>query len=157
MATLSPIPVQAPWTTDRDTYIPGDWLRWLYELVAIVSSGAQQIGSTVNLTNQSAAIASTPVPLPALANGLYRLSWYARVTAADGVSSSLGVSFTWTDGGVSPTKTFTALTGDTTTTADGNQVIVLIDQNTPVNYATSYASNTPNKMHYKLSVQVEAL
>ena len=157
MATLSPIPVEAPWTTDRDTYIPGDWLRWFYELVAIVTAGAQQIGSTVNLTNQSAAIATTPVPLPALANGLYRLSWYARITVADGVSSSMGVSFSWTDGGVTPTKTFTALTGDTTTTADGNQVIVLVDQNTPVNYATSYASNTPNKMRYKLSVQVEAL
>ena len=156
MATLSPIPQEAPWTSDRESYIPGDWLRWLYELVNLVQAGAQQIGSSVNLTNQNAAIASTPVPLPALANGLYRLSWYARVTAADGVSSSLGVTFTWTDG-TTPSKAFPALTGDTTTTADGNSVMVLVDQNTAVNYSTSYASNTPNKMHYKLSVQVEAL
>ncbi len=46
-------------------------------------------------------------------------------------------------------ETFTALTGDTTTTKlTGPSKMFRADAATPITYAVAYASNTPAKMHF---------
>jgi len=73
------------------------------------------------------------------------------------VASSVGLVFGWTHNGVPRTKTFALLTGDTIATADSFTIEVPTDQGSPLNYATSYSSNTPGKMHYALTITVESV
>src|SRR5258706_415040 len=99
MATtnLDPPPYLAPITSDRQaSFLGPDWIRWLGQLFGAVQNSAQQIGSPVSRSSQGAAIASVPIPLPAIGNGPYRLTGYLQVTSPDGVSSSVGLSFGWT-------------------------------------------------------------
>ena len=140
--------------TEKPGLLSGDWTRWLQLFWARVGSSVQFVGKTVARTNQSAAIATTTIYTPTQ-GGLYRVSWYARVTVADGVSSSLQVTVTWREGGVTLTKTFAALTGDTTTTLDSQTWVVHADSGTSITYAVAYASNTPLKMRYRLDVATE--
>lgn len=156
MAVLDPPPTIAPVTSDRSTSLmSSDWMRWVLALRSIVNVQAQQIGSTVNLTQQSATVAATSIPLPALSNGNYRVSYYLEKTTADGVSSSTQVTIGWTHNSKSLTHQFAALTTDTTTATDAQTLPMLIDQNSAITYAVSYASNTPGKMQYLLTLWVE--
>jgi hypothetical protein len=103
---------------------------------------------TKTVTAQVASIAATPFAVGALSPGLYRVEWRARITQAASVSSSLAVTFSWVDGAVSCSKTFPALTGNTTATADGDSVLIRIDQASPVSYSTTYASVGGTVMKY---------
>lgn len=139
------------WTISRD------WFIWLsQELVSRVQKCSQVIKVPSALTGQSAAIGTTTLLTVATAT-IYRASGYLAITTADGVSSSVALTFRWTDGGVAKTKTFTALTGDTTATADGFTHFIHADAGTAVSYSTSYASNTPAKMRYRLDLALEQL
>jgi len=105
--------------------------------------------SPVISTDQNASITTTDLitPVPVV-NGLYVFQWSARVTIADGVSSSVQPVLSWTWGGVVQTKTFTAMTGDTVTTTASETYQFRADASAPITYAVTYASNTPAKMHY---------
>lgn len=139
---------------DESRILSGPWTRWWQLFWARVGSAVQFVGKTVALTNQSAAIATTTLQTVTQA-GLYRVNWCARVTVADGVSSSLAVTLTWREGSHTNTKTFAALTGDTTSTYDGAVWPLYADSGTLITYATAYASNTPAKMRYMLAVGTE--
>lgn len=132
-----------------------DWFRWFYEIYTLLVSSVQAIGNAINLVGQGASIGSTTIALPSLQNGLYQIVWYARVMVPDGVSSSLAVTIGFTDTAQPLSKTFSAMTGDTITTFDTQALpLVKIDQNTAITYSTTYASNTPGKMKYSLSIRV---
>lgn len=139
---------------DTARILSGDWTRWFQLFWARVSSAVQFVGKTVALSDQSAAIATTTLQT-VTQGGLYRVSWYARVTVADGVSSSLQITLTWREGSHTSTKTFTALTGDTTSTFDGAVFPMYADSGTVITYAAAYASNTAQKMRYRLAVGTE--
>ena len=70
----------------------------------------RQSTSPVSLTAQGASIGVTAIPTSSLASGLYRVSYYCRITTAAGVSSSLIVTFSFTDGGVACSFASAALT-----------------------------------------------
>lgn len=140
--------------TEKPGLLSGDWTRWLQLFWARLSSAVQFVGKTVALTDQSAAIAATTLQT-VTQGGLYRVSWYARVTVADGVSSSVQLTLTWREGSHTSTKTFTALTGDTTSTYDGLVWPFYADSGTVVQYSVAYASNTPLKMRYRLAMATE--
>lgn len=118
--------------------------------------GPTRIGTPVSLENQSTSIGTTAITGEAITAGLYRVTYYARITIADGVSSSLTVNISWDDGAATCTHSFTAITGDTTTTTGSESYMVLIDA-PPISYSTTYASNTPGAMKYKLSVVLESI
>lgn len=157
-AKIDPLPDREPLTLDRGLIGPA-WYRWLFNLRSLFVNGTQQIGSTLVLTGQHAAISTTGIPLPGpLANGEYRVTSYLRVTAADGVSSSVQLTIGWTESGVTLTALAgAALTGDSITTVQGGTVPLVIDQNTAITYSTTYASNTPGQMQYKLTLLVESV
>ncbi len=103
----------------------------------------------VTKTDQNASIATTDLLVPvASVNALYSFQYAVAITIADGVSSSLTPVLSWTDGGVVKTQTFTAVTGNTTTTIGSGVWMFRGDAGAPITYATTYASNTPGSMHY---------
>lgn len=154
-APLESLPFRSA-VIDKARILTGDWIRTLQVYTARIITAVQFVGKTVALTDQGAAIGSTVVAT-ITQSGFYRLSWYARVTVADGVSSSLQLTVTWREGSHTSTKTFAALTGDTTSTYDGAVWPFHAESGTQVTYAAAYASNTPAKMRYRLDVGTEFL
>ena len=147
-ATGKPLP---GWLLSKDYTI---WFQ--QSLIPPIQSSAT-ILSPVSLTAQAASIGVTPIPLPSLASGTYRLTYYLRVTAIDAVSSSVQVTFGWTESTVTLSHNFAAVTGNTINTNDSQTYTVEIDQATALTYSTTYASNTPGAMKYRLIVVPEAL
>lgn len=153
---LSPVPSRNVLTTLRDLYLRQEWVNWFQSLKDAIDAAAQKRGG-VTLTAQGAAIATVAVPTPALTAGLYRVSYYARITRAGTLSSSLTVTVSWTDGGIACSQAFAALTGNTTATVQVGSVMVRADEATTIRYATAYASSGATSMQYALDVRVEAV
>ena len=148
--TIAPIS-----STDPNSIVGPDWLRWFLSLLGIVNSQAQQIGSTISKTNQNGSINATALPIPALANGNYRVSYYLEKTQADGVSSSTMVTIGWQHGSVARTRSFPTLTLDSNLASDSTAIPIVIDQNSAITYAVAYTSNTPGLMRYNITLWVE--
>lgn len=158
---LSPMPQAEPLVSDAKgtpLYMNGRWLQWFY-LQWNQNTTATPIaqGSALRLTAQSASIGTTAMRLPQINGGRYRISWYARITVADAVSSSLTVTIGWTESGLALTASGAALTGNTPFTVQSGSIVAELDGNSPITYATAYVSNTPGQMNYRLSIEVEAL
>lgn len=153
------LPSNTPPIDPRTNFFDWRWLRWFTGLATSITNAATQVsGGKVSLSDQHASISTTAIPTTTLAAGLYRVNVYQRITTADGVSSSLQTTISWTDGGVSCQRALTALTGDTTATVGTDPpVFIHVDGSTPISYATVYASNTANKMRYALRLQVEVV
>jgi hypothetical protein len=154
-APLDPIPQSDP-LIDSTQHMNERWYRWLSAFVAQQGSGVLTVGKTAHRVGINAAIGATTVFTPTIAGLIYRVSYRARITTPAGVSSSLTVSVNWTEGGVACTKTFAALTGNTTATVDGDGVLIRPDT-AVVTYSTAYASNPASAMIYDLDVTVEDL
>lgn len=152
--TSAPFPGKDP-IADRHTgRVTDPWAEWLSSLSQTVDTTPARLAE-VTLTTQGAAIGTTGIPSGALAAGLYRVSWYTRITRAATTSSSLTVTIGWTESGVSLTTSGAALTGNTTGTVQSGSVLIRIDQGTPVTYATAYASSGATSMQYRLDVVLE--
>lgn len=104
----------------------------------------------------TAAIAATALNV-GTSSGLYRMSLYARITRAATTNSSLTPTFRWTEGGVALSKTYTAVTGNTTATYLVDTFPFRIDASSPVTYETAYASTGATSMTYSLEMSVERL
>lgn len=142
-----------------------------YNAIATVSGGIPAEYATVDLTNQGAAIGTTTMyAVPSTGAGQYRLTWNAKLTTADAVSSTLGaLTIVYIDpDGIAQTITApaTIAAGTIATTSTGNTTgTVLIGlpltlnckASTNVTYAFAYASNTPGQMKYNLHIKLEAL
>jgi len=166
ITSQAPLPVQDPIATPRrrnlgkgeidqfEGLITFEWLRSLGQLQTQVSQGPTRVSSE-RLAEQAAAIPATDISGGALNAGLYRLSYYARITQAAGVSSSLTITLSFTDGGIPQSFTFAAMTGNTTTTIQSETKVIEADANTPIRYAVAYASAGAPVMKYRLSVSLE--
>lgn len=144
-----------------------------YNDIATVSKGIPSILATVDLTGQTAAVATTTLyAVPASGAGVYRVNWYAKVTTAATTSSTLGaLTITFTDpSGVAVTMTAAGLTNagaiattrttnSTTNTGVLNGVPLVINANnsTNIQYAFAYASSGATAMQYTLRIKLEAL
>lgn len=132
------------------------FIDWVTQLVADVDSAPSAL-KVVTATTQNASIGTTPIPTGTLSTGLYRVTWYARITtpATTGAgTSSLTVTLGWTDT-VSCTYSGSAMTGNTTGTVQSQTQVVNIDAASPITYATTYASDTAGQMVYTLSLVLE--
>ena len=151
MQNSEPIPVNDKWV-DKQGFLSEVATKWLQSISDGVQSSPSSI-SPQSLTTQSASIGVTPIPLGSVNQGLYRLTYYFRITSP-GTTSSLSVSFGWTDGGVACAKTSAAVTTNTTNTTDSNTYMIRSDAALPITYSTTYASTGP-AMVYALYVVVE--
>lgn len=135
----------------------GTFLNWLQNsLVPPVQTSTQLIGSSVTLTGKSASIPTTPIPLPSLASGLYRVSWYLRDTTSAGVSSSTQVTIGWTETGTAQSFVGALVNGNTTTTIDSaSSPLIQVDQAASITYAIAYNSNPAGAMVFSFRLAVE--
>jgi len=103
--------------------------------------------ASVSEADLNASVAATTLLTPEQ-DGLYSFQFYTSVLTAAGVSSSLTPALNWTEGGVAKTHTFTAMTGNTTTTNASESYLVKADGDAPIRYVLTYASNAASAMHY---------
>jgi hypothetical protein len=136
-------------------FISTEWSNWLQQSLVPRAEGSAQVSAVVVLTGQAASIGTTPVPMTAIQPGLYRVSWYLRVTQAATTSSSIQVTLGWTDGAVNCSRSGAAETGNTTSTTQSGEAFIRIDGVTPINYSTTYASVGGTPMKYRLDLVVE--
>lgn len=136
------------------------FFRWVQSILNV----APQVIGSVELTAQGAAIAATTIPstFPERPNvrllpGVYRVSYYTRMTRAATTSSELTVSIRWIDGGVTITQAGTLLNGNTTSTYQTSSFLIRVDTETQVSYLTAYASVGGTSMQYRLNVKLEAV
>lgn len=164
----APIPVSDPIAKARDPKTPRDrkdpnegrvtkaWIDWFTNLFSVQAQTPTRVAAT-SVSAQSASIGATDLSDGTLSAGLYRISFYARITQPGTVSSSLTIAFDWTDATVSVPFTETAITGNTTTTIQTDTLLIEIDANSPVRYSTTYASVGATAMTYKLAVTLEEI
>lgn len=151
--TLAPIPEGVP-IVDRLGAITDFFrLRWQSLIDGFQLAG---VVAAVQLLGQTAAIVPTSAYLTKAA-GLYRVSYYARKTVADGVASSFTFTWGWTESALPLTEPATALVLDTTGAEQSGSKLVWADALTDLTYQVAYASTTPAKMTYRINVTVEHL
>lgn len=144
---------------DNDRRFTREWRNY-FLAIQNATSASPQILYELGLNGQHASIVTTPLTLPAVSAGFYRVSVYQTITTADPVSSSLVTTIGWTD--LTAAKTFVT-TGLTTpaayTTAVNDSVVrmIHIDNSSPITYSVTYTSNTADLMHFALGVVVEKL
>jgi hypothetical protein len=152
MANPPPMPVQDPISTLRDwqhypkpgtndpneNLVTDPWIKWLQSSQQTIQASSQVI-FTASAVDQSANIGTTAFQPGTFSAGLYRATFYARVTTASPTSSSLQTTFSWIDGSVGCSVTSLAMTGNTTSTVDSMSFMFLSDGNSPISYSTSYA------------------
>lgn len=113
---------------------------------------------TVPLTAQSASIGATNL-IP-LAVGLFRISWYSRITTAASISSSLQVTVQTSDVGVAIAQSGAAVTTNTTASIQSGSVLMACSaadgSGTPLQFLVTYAS-AGTAMKFKLTVTTEQL
>ena len=158
-STLAPTPefvVERPVARQSITGRVTQAMRyWLLSLADRINR-TPEVVQTVTVTGQSASIATTTISVLSLPQGVYRLSAAARVTTAATTSSSLLVTFGWTQA-VACTAASAAVTGNTTATTISFAVVVRADEASNLQYATTYASSGGTAMVYRLDVSVEQL
>lgn len=141
---------------DTLRFFTREWRNYLLDLQNI-AGGAPQILKETSLTAQTASIVTTPIPLPAVAAGYYRITVYQAVTVVDAVSSSVTVTIGWVDQSLAKSYPGPAMTGNLLTTALPFDITIHIDNSSPITYAVAYLSNTPAAMNYDLGILVEKL
>ncbi len=148
-----------PWV-DKEGVLTTDATTWILQTLipALQQSPSLSGGAPAfSETGQNAAIAPTSLALGTVSTGLYRISVYIRVTSADGVASSIAPIVTFTDGAVAASETGSALTSDNIALPGWWVFIIAVDQPGPIDISTTYSSNTPGLMQYKISVVAERL
>lgn len=133
------------------------WVLWLSSIAQTQSQQPTRI-KAVSLTGQSASIAATDLTGGgASAQGLYRLTFYERITRPATTDSSLRVTFGWTDGGVPQTQSSTDLVTNTTVSHDSGTYLVYSDAVAPITYATTYSTVGATTMLYRVDVTLEQI
>lgn len=135
------------------------WLTWFRDVRTSVDlASTQVVGGKVQLTNQAASVATTPIPTTTLAAGLYRVTYYGQVVTIAGVASSFQVTITWTRHGITQTFTGALKNGNTTATNEpSGPLLIHIDAGTPVSYAIARTSNPAGAMIYDFDLQLEVV
>jgi hypothetical protein len=130
------------------------WIDWFASLGIRVD----QQTHTLNIMeefNLSGAVAPTPIPTDSLSEGLYRVTYYLRITVPASTSSAIQVAIGWTDGAVSCSIEAEELTTNTVGTVQSNTLMIRCDQAAPITFAVEYTSVGGTPMQYNLFIMVE--
>ena len=152
--TLAPFPLRTPVTDEPGRMLSRPWVAWVTDLVLKVDHDPTVV-SSVSLTTQAASIAATTFVRNLSPAGLYRLSYFTRITRAATTSSSVTVAMGAVNGGVTVSLAGAAMTGNTTSTVQSGSVHVQSDAGTALTYTVTYASSGGTTMQYGLWMSVE--
>lgn len=149
-----PMPLETP-LVNKDGTIEFDmWVPFFVYRGDLIQQAAKTVVDT--LVAGTAAIGATPLAI-GTTGGLMRVNLYARITRAATTSSSLTPTFRWTANGIALSRTYTAVTGNTTSTILLDTFPARMDANTALTYETAYASVGATSMTYSLEMAVERL
>lgn len=133
-----------------------DWQKWV-GLIAEKLSRTPERKARVGLTSQQATINTTPIPLSVVRPGVYRVSYWIKITQAATVSSSFQFGLAWTRHGLTLTAQAAAVATNTTSTYQFGTLVIHVDATTPISYDLTYASSGATPMRYELDVVLEEL
>lgn len=151
---LAPFPLRSG-VADRLTQIMSrPWVAWVSDLVEKVDLDVTLVASA-SLTTQAASISATSFGRAVSTEGLYRVSYFARITRAATTSSSLTVAIGGVNGGVTCSMSGSAMTGNTTATVQSGTVNIQSDASESLTYTTTYASSGGTAMQYGLWLTLE--
>lgn len=128
---------------------------YVFAVSETVNNAPSQVGTSVQLFGQTAAIAPTDITGAGLSDGLYNIQIWSRVEVPAGVSSSVQVTITYTSGGVVQTFVGTLVNGNLTTSKSQQIEPIWIDGGTSLTYETAYASNPVSAMEYALVIVLQ--
>lgn len=135
-------------------YIAKGWINWIFQSLIPRVEAAPQVLKVVDLTAQAAAIPATPIPLPVLAAGQYRVSWYVQITTPASIASATQITIGWTFNGVAQSFVGTLVNGNLTTSYESDELFLSIDRATAITYAASYVSaGTPMDFAFSLACE----
>jgi hypothetical protein len=126
-----------------------NWELW-FQSISDKLQKCSVLVNSVSATGKGATIGSTDFSGGGVSVGLYRIGYYARVTTAAGTSSSLQLTFTWSDHGASPSVSTTAYTGNSTVAPIVGSFLLYTDAGSPINFVATYASVGSPSMVYEL-------
>lgn len=163
----TPIPVddpiaqpKRPQFKDRpdpfEGHITRPWVDYFTSQGTATTQSPSRIASAA-ASSQTGSIGAVDISDGLLAAGLYRFTYYASITRAAGVSSSLAVTLDWTDGGNAKAFTGAAITANAVTASQSGSQLIRIDAASPVRYSTTYASVGAPTMAYALDVILERI
>lgn len=135
-------------------YLSTGWIRWGQNSLIPKVQAAPQLLKAVSLTNKSASIGATALPLGVIPAGRYRIDYFIKVSQAATVSSSLTVTLGFSVDGSACTQTAAAVTGNTIATTQSGSIFIRIQSNSAITYAVLYASvgGTPCKFTFDIDV-----
>lgn len=131
--------------------LTGPYLEYFTRLSDAVDSNSSRV-NFVELETQGASITATDFSGASIKSGIYQIAYIAQITRAATTSSSLTVTFQYTRNGITQTFARAAITGNTTTTHDEFVIPIKTDANSPITYATTYASVGGTSMQYALDI-----
>lgn len=140
--------------------VTNTWIEYFNNQTQTIDLTQTRVNS-IQSTAQAVSIGATDMSGGTISAGLYVLMYYAAITQAASVSSSLTVTLDWKDAGVVKTYTGAAITGNTNSTYQSGAPgfgtaagpgMIYIDGGSPVRYATTYGSVGGTPMQYKIYV-----
>lgn len=137
-------------------YIHPDWLNYLQGIQSNVDAGVRLVARP-RLVDQEVSISPTPIPVAGFPGGLYRVSFYARITRPATVSSSLTIGFNFVEGGNNEAFTYLPLTTNTVFSIQSQSFLCRVDRAAAITYNVSYASIGATPMQYSLEIILEAI
>jgi hypothetical protein len=156
MPNGAPAPLRDPIARKSDGLMTAPWVTWFTQLTTDLDAAPERLDS-VTVTGQTASISPTALDVGSLSQGLYRVTWRARITQAATVSSSLVVTVGYTESAITMSESGTAITGNTTSTVASGSFLVAVDQGTPITFSTTYASTGASVMAYTLTIVAEEM
>jgi hypothetical protein len=157
---FAPAPIRDPIAQEeaesKRLMLPRVWIDWFASLGIRVDQQTHTL-NIVELFNLSGNVPPTPIPLDTLGEGLYRVTYYMRITTPASTSSSIQIGIGWTDNAVSCAIQADALTTNTIGTVQSNTLMIRNDQAAPITYEVVYASVGGTPMLYNLFIMVEQL
>jgi hypothetical protein len=142
--------------TEKNRLHPAHWVPWFQNLFDTVNAQPERL-QQVTLTEQSASIATTAIPLQKFPQGLYRVTWYVRITRAATISSDLTIRIRFLDGTVALFTEAALGAANTVTTWHSGTVVIQSDLDGPISYETVYSSAGATSMQYSIRVTLERL
>jgi hypothetical protein len=140
----------------QEGFITEPWVKFFSSQAQSISQNPARV-KAVTLTGQTASIAATDMRAGSTAAGLYRLTFYYAIQTAASVSSSISVTFAWTDNTIPRSLVSTPKTGNTTAVVDSASILIYSDGVAQITYATTYASVGGTAMVYSISVVLEQI
>ena len=153
MAVLNsvPIPLSDPIARPRRDQYKGDqrdpqeglltdsWTDYMSGQGQLMEKFPARVNS-VFLAGQSASIGATDMTGGTLTAGRYRLSYYARVTTSEALST-FQVTLDWRDGGVTRSSIGSLIDGSSTANYESSsRPLIYVDALSPVRYSVTYTA-----------------